>query len=304
VEDLPTGRITNEHIEWYESRGPGDRIDSVDVPTLFVQGTVDTLFSLDEAITNHDSLRRRGIPTAMVWFCGGHGTCLSNDASKDDRFSTASFAWLDRYLKGDAKVELGPALDVVDQDGARWTGDGWPVALSDPVVATGKGELGLEEAGGSGPVTEGIRKGDPLGGLIKGITPAEATNAVEVEIDPGKVDGLAIGAPIVSFTYTGTVAAGPEPVRAFAQLVDDETGFVVGNQVTPFKLVLDGVRRTATVPLEVIAHHLTPGHTLTLQLVASTVAYSTPRTGGQVGFESIRVELPVARDMQQAGPKD
>jgi ABC-2 type transport system ATP-binding protein len=297
--DLPTGVISPEHVEWYESRGPGDRIDSVDVPTLFVQGTVDTLFSLDEAITNYESLRERGVPTAMVWFCGGHGTCLSSDARKDHRFNTASFAWLDHYLKGDRSVKLGPSLDVVDQDGKRWVGAGYPVAQAHPVVATGSGELGLEAKGGSGPVTVKTRPGDTLGGLVTGITPAKATNAVDVKIDPGKVDALAIGAPVLSVTYEGTVADGPEPVRAFAQLVDDDTGLVVGNQITPFKLTLDGVSRTATVPLEVIAQHLRPGHTLTLQLVATTVAYSTPRLGGQVGFEQIRIELPVAKDVKR-----
>jgi ABC-2 type transport system ATP-binding protein len=299
-DDLPTGHISPEHIAWYESRGPGDRIDSVDVPTLFVQGTVDTLFSLDEAVTNYESLRARGVPTAMVWFCGGHGTCLSSDATKDDRLGKASFAWLDRYLKNDTSVHPGPALDVVDQDGRRWSGDGWPVPQADPVVATGKGVLDLKAGGGSGPATTKIRKGDPLGGLVSGITPAKAENAVEVSINPRKVDALAIGAPVLSFAYSGTVADGPEPVRAFAQLVDDDTGLVVGNQITPFALTLDGVRRTATVPLEMIAHHLRPGHTLTLQLVASTVAYSIPRLGGQVSFEHIRVELPVAKGITRS----
>lgn len=298
--DLPTGRISPEHIAWYDSHGPGDRIESVDVPTLFVQGTVDTLFSLDEAVTNYESLRDRGVPTAMVWFCGGHGTCLSSDPTKDDRFGKASFAWLDRYLKDDTSVHLGPALDVVDQDGKRWSGDGWPVAQADPVVATGKGELDLKAGGGSGPVTTKARKGDPLGGLVSGITPAKATSAVEVSINPRKVDALAIGAPVLSFAYSGTVADGPEPERAFAQLVDDDTGLVVGNQITPFALTLDGVRRTATVPLEMIAHHLRSGHTLTLQLVASTVAYSTPRLGGQVSFEHIRIELPIAKGMTRS----
>ena len=33
---------------------------------------------------------------------------------------------------------------------------------------------------------------------------------------------------------------------------------------------------------------------LTLQLVASTVAYAVPRLGGSVRFSSIRIELPVA----------
>lgn len=301
--DLKQGVLQPETVEWYESRGPGDRIDSVDVPTLFVSGTVDTLFTLDETITNYRSLRDRGIPTAMLWFCGGHGACLTKPGDQS-LFSKRSYAWLARYLKGDRSVETGPRLDLVDQDGVRWTGDDFPLPAGAPVVAEGRGTLPMTADGGSGPVTRKAAKGDLIGGLVLGYTPAKATNAVDVKIKPG-VDVLSAGAPVVTVTYRGTAGSGtgvspaPLPVvaapeRAFAQLVDDDTGLVVGNQVTPFKVVLDGQQRTATVPLEVIAQHLRPGHTLTLQLVATTVAYAKPRLGGQIEFSKVRIELPTA----------
>jgi ABC-2 type transport system ATP-binding protein len=59
-------------------------------------------------------------------------------------------------------------------------------------------------------------------------------------------------------------------------------------------LVLDGEPQSVEVDLEVIAHRLAAGETLTLQLVATTVAYATPRLGGTVTFSSIEVDLPVA----------
>ena len=48
------------------------------IPTLLIQGTVDTLFTLDEAVTNYRILRANKVPTKMIWFCGGHGACLTD----------------------------------------------------------------------------------------------------------------------------------------------------------------------------------------------------------------------------------
>ena len=299
-QDLPTGHISPAHIAWYEGHGPGAGIDAVDIPTLFVSGTVDTLFTLDEVITNYESLRRRGVPADMMWFCGGHGTCLTK-AGDTALIGQRSYAWLDRYLKGNSTTATGPGLDLVDQDGVRWTAPSYPVPLGPPVTAVGTGRLSLIATGGSGPLTTPPPPGDILGGLVTGFTPAKATNAVDVSIDPGKVDGLAIGPPQLTLTYSGTAAAGTAPERVFAQLVDEDTNVVVGNQVTPIPVVLDGATHTTTIPLEVIAQHLKPGHTLTLQIVATTVAYSPPRLGGQITFSRISISIPVAKHLTPSG---
>ena len=42
-----------------------------------------------------------------------------------------------------------------------------------------------------------------------------------------------------------------------------------------------------------IAQHLEEGHDLTLQLVATTTAYATPRLGGQITFDEIGISIPV-----------
>ena len=70
-------------------------------------------------------------------------------------------------------------------------------------------------------------------------------------------------APELTITYSGTTPDGVQPTRVFAQLVDDETGLVLGNQVTPIDVVLDGATHTATVPLEMVAHFMVAGTTLT-----------------------------------------
>jgi ABC-2 type transport system ATP-binding protein len=83
----------------------------------------------------------------------------------------------------------------------------------------------------------------------------------------------------------------------FAQLVDPATGVVVGNQITPIDVTLDGKPHTVSVPLEVIAFTARAGSRLTLQLVATTTAYAQPRLGGSIEFTGVDLSLPTAADL-------
>jgi ABC-2 type transport system ATP-binding protein len=62
-------------------------------------------------------------------------------------------------------------------------------------------------------------------------------------------------------------------------------------------VTLDGQGHTATVDLEVIAQHHDAGESLTLQIVATTVAYATPRLGGEITFDAIGISLPTAEGL-------
>ena len=70
-----------------------------------------------------------------------------------------------------------------------------------------------------------------------------------------------------------------------------------GRPSTPVEVVLDGRAHTTTVSLEAIAQTVRPGSSITLQLVATTVAYSQPQFGGSITFDSIDVSLPVSSDL-------
>ena len=48
---LAYGQFSDEDVQWFASRGPGALVQRIRIPTLLIQGTVDTLFTLDEAIT-------------------------------------------------------------------------------------------------------------------------------------------------------------------------------------------------------------------------------------------------------------
>ncbi len=287
------GVISPANRAWFVSRGPGDLVRRITAPTLFVQGTVDTLFTLDEAVRNYEILRAKGTPTAMLWYCGGHGVCLT-DGGDPQRTTEATATWLRRYLKGQKTVDTGERVEVIDQHGQRYTRPDWPVAAAAPLRATGSGSLSLTAEGGAGPVTAPPGSKNPVDAVAVGITPGKAANAVNVPITTERV-ALAVGAPRLTVTYSGTTPDGDRPTRVFAQLVDDTTGLVLGNQITPVPVVLDGKPHTLSIPLELVSYLFSENDdSVTLQITPTTVAYAQPRLGGQIDFSRIGIVLPTA----------
>jgi ABC-2 type transport system ATP-binding protein len=285
--------LTPAEVNFYATRGPGDLVKRIKIPTLLIQGAADNLFTLQEAVTNYTILRQDGVPVKMLWFCGGHGICLTNpgDTSLIDK---DTIGWLDRYLERRHNVRTGPTFEWVDQNGTEHTAADYPLAAGAPITAEGSGTLPLTQAGGSGPVTP------PSGAsatatIAAPITPAKATNAVNVTIPapPTGAQDFVVGAPKLTITYSGTGSGeNGSSTRVYAQVVDDATGKVLGNQITPIPITLDGDSHTLTQPLEILSATQVPGETFSLQLTPGTVAYQDQRAAGAVSFSKIRIELP------------
>jgi ABC-2 type transport system ATP-binding protein len=288
-EGVTTGHLSDENKNWFLSRGPGDLVKKVKIPTLFVQGTVDTLFTLQEAITNYEIVKANGVPTKMLWFCGGHGACLT-DPGDVNRIENATVAWLQRYLTGDSTIGTGAGFDWIDQNGTDFSTASYPPAAGAPIAATGSGTLPLITTGGSGPSSPGPGAVGALAGPTNG---SRATNAVNVNIDAPAAGAQLLGAPQLKLTYSGTGSTAD--TRVYAQIVDETTGTVVGNQVTPIPIVADGAEHTIERPMEVIAEDFPAGAKLTLQLTSSATAYDTQRSSGSVDFKSIGLSLPTVK---------
>lgn len=112
---LTTGRFSAEDRAWFDSRGPAnDLVARVRVPTLILQGTADTLFTPSEAMRNEAVLRRSGVPHKMIWFCGGHGACLTGSGAAG-RLEKAVVTWMRRHLAGDRSVATGPGYEWLDR---------------------------------------------------------------------------------------------------------------------------------------------------------------------------------------------
>jgi len=286
-----TGTITPADQDLIAERGPGDLVKNITAPTLLVQGTVDTLFTLAEADANAKALMTAGVPTKVVWFCGGHGACLTstNDGAM---IKEATMAWLDRYVKGDVSVDTGPQFEWVDQHGQRFSSDTYPVHQGTPIVAsTSKGGVLplIPFLGGSGPESR-ILTAFPLGTLLGIPSGSRAINALNLTIPAAADTTYIVGAPQLTMTYSGTGTSR----HVYAQLVDDTTGLVLGNLVTPVPVTLDGKTHTVSVPMEMVAQTLEPGETVTLQLVASAFPYETITTSGALNVSGMTLSLPTA----------
>jgi ABC-2 type transport system ATP-binding protein len=268
-----TGHISEEDRRWFLSRGPGDLVNRIRIPTFFTQGTVDTLFTLDEATTNYAILRRNGVPTKMMWFCGGHGSCLTNPGPAG-RLEGAAIRWLDRYLKRNTSVGTGPRFEWLDQNGKTYSQSDYPLYSLPPAVATGSGTLVLNAGTSSGAA----------------IAASQSSNSVDVPVPSPPSPAFWVGAPKLALTYSGT--AGSTDTRVYAQIVDQATGVVLGNQVTPIPVRLDGKEHELMRPLEQISVHTKPGSGFTLQLVPGSTVYDAQRTSGVVSFSAVRLLLP------------
>ena len=102
-----------------------------------------------------------------------------------------------------------------------------------------------------------------------------------------------VGAPRVTITYTGSAPSAD--ARVLAQVLDASTGKVLGNQITPLPVTLDGRSRTLVLPLELVAAAARRGSRFTLQLVAQSTIYDTHAAGGSVHFTKIHFSLPTAK---------
>jgi ABC-2 type transport system ATP-binding protein len=281
--------FTREVVDFATSAGPADRVRQITAPTLIIQGTIDNLFPLSEAIENYRALRSVGTPVQMTWYCGGHGFCLTGAGDTSVPLQQ-TWAWLDKYLKGNAAADTGAAFTWIDQRGTWRSAQGYPVA-SERLRAKGKGSLRLVEKGGSGPYRGPVPEGvNPLtAALLRATIPTPAKRAVEVDVRaPGR--SVVVGTPRVRLAYKGT--APRKKIRVLAQFVQGDT--VVGNAITPIPLTLDGTRRQATVALEPISATLRKGQRLTLQIVGQSSAYNVfPK--GSVRFSKVAVAVPVRR---------
>ena len=195
----------------------------------------------------------------------------------------ASLAWLDKYVKGEA-VPASPNFQYTDQYGDWFQATDLPTAGSaffgpdfPAVTGAAGGMLGIVPIlGGSGPA--------PQASIPYSLGLASKANtAINVAIDTTGLDQT-VGAPTLSFNYQGLGTSR----FVYAQLVDNKTGLVVGNLVTPVPVTLDGRSHSVTVNMENIVYTVQNPSTdnLTLQITSSATAYEN--------FSSFASSLPAA----------
>lgn len=270
-----SGRSEAGLTEYLRSRSTGDAIANVRAPSLILQGTADTLFTPSQSLEMRRLLRKAGTPAKVVWFCGGHGVCLTG--SEDGNVVTPRvMAWMDRWLKQDRGTKVGPGFEWVADDGALRSAADLPLKSAGTVAARGSGTLSITPAG----TTSGLA-----------IAATRALNAVEVAVPPATTTKDVVGEPVVRLRYRGTSTT--PGTHLYAQLVDGDRNVVVGNQVTPIPVTLDGQERVVERPLEAVAMRMTPGHRYRLQVADGSNVYGGTTGLGTVELADVRLTLPV-----------
>jgi ABC-2 type transport system ATP-binding protein len=308
---LATGTTTADDRNWMAAHGPGDLVNRIQVPTLLMQGTVDTLFPLDEGVTNLEQIqdnplrtaaikakakkkkkRKRSraavpqvptVPVKMIWFCGGHGVCLTGAGPGSGYLDQRTIAWFDRYLRGNQDVDTGPKFAWIADDAQLRTSDAYPLAPAGQLHASGSGILPIVPGQGSG-------------GLIFATA---AANALNVAVPGPSSAANVVGAPHLDLTYTGTAL--PQKTWIYAQFVNPRNGTVLGNDATPIPVTLDGQPHSIARDLEMVAGRAPAGGGYTLQLTPSSSLFDIQRSAGAVTFNQIDVTMPLG-DPVSAGP--
>lgn len=276
---LAGGTVTGEDRQWFADRGPGTKwMAQVAAPALLIHSTVDTLFSPSEAIANFRELSRRGTPARMMWFCGGHGACQTSPGPSG-YVEAAVLRWFARYLKRDEGVQTGPGFEWIDQFGNWRSAGAYPLEPDGQLTATGAGTLPLVTAD---PKTSGT--------TING-TPA--TNGVNVNIIPPAHGSDLAAEPVLELEYSGS-GTGPS-THVFAQLVDLGRGIVLGGQVTPLPVTLDGQRHTVKRTLEGVAYRVTESTQLQLQVIPASNVYGYQRVTGSLNLSRISLNVPLGK---------
>jgi ABC-2 type transport system ATP-binding protein len=185
-----------------------------------------------------------------------------------------------------------PKFQFVDQNGQWYTAvliptDNGFYTGSTPVV-TDNGDSGrlviVPVLGGSGPQSL-----VPLpGSLALG---SQAKNAINVPLDDGAVGETVVGAPDLTFTYSGIGTSR----SVYAQIVDTNTGLVVGNIVTPIPVTLDGRTHTADINMADIVYtydDVPNDADLRLQIVGSATQFLNLTQFGFINVSNVAVSLP------------
>ena len=155
------GFLTPDQFGTLAASGTGLDAQNIHIPTLLIQGTVDGLFPLREAVTNA-ALIDPAYPVKMIWFCGGHGACLNQTptmaATQNALILNNTLAWLQQYVNEDP---ANPANDIptfqwVDQTGTFYGSNLMPFDPNfqgTPISASGPGGILpiVPIIGGSGP---------------------------------------------------------------------------------------------------------------------------------------------------------
>ena len=262
-----TGTLSAEDRAWFVSRGPGDLVKQITVPTFLVEGTADTLFTLRGGDQQLRDPKANGVPAKMMWFCGGHGVCLTGAGPGGPH--RGGRRRLAEALRRPATPRSTPAR----------ASSGSPTTPSGARPPTTRRRRARRS---SRPAPARSRSTPPTPPRARSPPPAAPPTPSTSPSPPPPRRPRSSASRGSALTYTAPAPA----THVFAQIVDEARGVVVGNQATPIPLTLDGQPHTIARPLEAIAASAPAGAKYTLQLTGGTQLYGPVRGAAAITFSA------------------
>jgi ABC-2 type transport system ATP-binding protein len=289
-----TGSITDDIRSWFAARSTTARSDDVRIPTFIIQGSIDTLFPLEDGFENYSNVASGGAPVKLMTYCSGHtitGCTYPGGASgypdgaagRAPLWEQRVLSWFDKHLKG-LDVDTGPEIEWQAQDGYFYGAPKFPLPGTklEPGAPVSAGTLiGPGGTGGDGPANGAPARGEELGvtaarAVILG-PPRKATPILG--IPQVRLEGNVVG--VAAHVYLELVDAAPDGTRV---TVDDQT--------MPVRLGAGAIDET--VELHGVSWILRPGHSLELEITTGSAQYAPPRTGPFAVSLTASPALPLA----------
>lgn len=284
-----TGDIPEDLTDWFSHKSTIRYAGKITTPTMIMQGSIDTLFPLEDGFQLYQKIRANGTPVKLVSFCGGHtiagctypGGSSGTPKGKGNHYEDLMIAWLDRYVMG-SKVDTGPALEWEAQDGYYYGANSYPVP---GIKAVNSEKFTVTLAGPGGTGGDGAANGAPAPASELGVSAAHTK-----VVPAARKTSAVVGIPQVKVTGS-VVGAG---AYVFFELLDkapDGTLVTVNDQTMPVRLELGDFK--ATLDLHGLTWMLEKGHSLILEITTGSTQYDTPRTGPYALDLEVVAKVPV-----------
>jgi ABC-2 type transport system ATP-binding protein len=295
-----TGTLTPEIAAVLDRSSPGGVLDRIDVPTLLVQGTQDSLFGLGQADANARGIAANGTPVKVVWFQGGHDASASERVTEGLRDQVAG--WFDFHLRGEgedpgtgfefpAPTGLGSTAGVSRVQGGSQTIvaeaypglDGAEPAGRAAVQLSGTVQPVVTPAGGTPAAITTVPGLGSLGAALSGTAVEIPGQFAAFDSEPLDAAVEVVGAPTVELAVSSPSGS----ATLFAKLYDVTPG---GAMTLPAGLVaplaLTGLSSDPTAPTRVevtlpgIVHRFEAGHTMRVVVSSTDQAFALPAEAG------------------------
>ncbi|MGH2786903.1 MAG: alpha/beta fold hydrolase [Actinomycetota bacterium] len=288
-----TGTISEDIRAWFAHKSTTVRSHRIEAPTLIIQGSIDTLFPLEDGFANYRKLVAAETPVKLMTYCGGHtlsgcpypGGESGRPGSGDGApllWEERALAWLDRHVVGD-RAPTGAGVEWQAQDGYYYRAPRYPL----PGTKFVRGRRVAADLAGPGPGGgDGPADGNPAPDDELGVSAARTRILGRF---PTRRPMLGVPRVWIRGRVTGVSA------QLFFELIDvNRRGkrTTIDDQVMPVKLEGGAFRRR--LALHGVSWIVKPGHRIELEVTTGSTSYGAAREGPFEVSLSARPRLPLA----------